>query len=193
MSLCPKDQKLVIEFRYPRETKQKIVGADDYSVVKAPPPFEGGQCEIPYWCTAEVGGKTAVGVKITGKVVDIICYMHSAGHWSRRAHTISAVNDKGEVKTNTQVNFIKSDNYEYFATPYYDHQDTCGDMPTDCFFSVFKNDEVVFSRVEYDCPKVEHYCVKEECPPGTCECVKGKTVCCYNIKTGIAIKEFIRD
>jgi hypothetical protein len=44
----------------------------------------------------------------------------------------------------------------------------------------------LYPEVCYDCGD------EEECPPGTCECTRGNTVCCYNPTTGGVVKSFTR-
>jgi hypothetical protein len=73
-----------------------------------------------------------------------------------------------------------------FTTLYSNQPDNCATL-----FQVTKNGQVVYSKINSQQPTVTHRC-GEECPPGTCECTNGSTVCCYDPNTGIAVKSFTR-
>ncbi|WP_319418855.1 hypothetical protein [Pleurocapsa sp. FMAR1] len=62
-------------------------------------------------------------------------------------------------------------------------------IPTNCNFRILKNSNVVYQQIKDTCPEVTYSC-GNQCPPGTCECSCGNTVCCYDEKTGEVVKSF---
>jgi hypothetical protein len=60
-----------------------------------------------------------------------------------------------------------------------------------CTLNIIKNGQTVYQKVTPVCPIVAEYC-GEKCPEGTCECTCGSEVCCYDTKTGKAVKSFRR-
>ena len=66
----------------------------------------------------------------------------------------------------------------------------CGDLPSTCTFTVYKDGEIVHEEARDVCPEAEYLCKEISCPSGTCECRKDNLVCCYNPRTGYVVKSF---
>lgn len=58
---------------------------------------------------------------------------------------------------------------------------------------VSKNGELVLEKEYEEQPEITTYCSSDHCPPGSCECDCGDTVCCYHPKTGALIKSFTKE
>jgi hypothetical protein len=74
---------------------------------------------------------------------------------------------------------------------YFKFVPTSNSPSNQCVFEVLKNNQVIYSQTKLVCPTVTYFC-GEQCPPGTCECVNGSTVCCYDTSTGKVVKSFAR-
>jgi hypothetical protein len=209
MPLCPAGQKTTIEWQYEGEAKQRIEGADDYSIKKTDAGFQGGQCsgaqyKIYLWYdyyqssgrllqadvlippTIVYGAVRAVYLQYTQQDnrpdltgVYFVVECKNANGTPRLIRNLIAGNGLYAVTKNIIVS--RNDN----------GTDNCGNPPPipPCNFKVTKGGVVVYQRTAPTCPTVTYFC-GEKCPPGTCECTCGTRVCCYDPATGIAVKSF---
>lgn len=208
MPLCSNGQKPIIKWQYPGEDLNQILGADNYSIGMVK-----GQCNTSYlvkgmyasnsmnYCQTplintnwqlNVPGKVH-GIasryfrtddryscpnftRIVGKIDVYQAYLSHGSNPSNFALDVTYFADHttaGSVVTITDI--IRTDG----------QPDNCGG----CALKIFKGSQTVYSRVEPTCPTVTYAC-GDECPPGTCQCDCGSMVCCYDTKTGKAVKSF---
>lgn len=57
--------------------------------------------------------------------------------------------------------------------------DSCGTTESQCKFTVTDQTGLIYTRTSSNCPQVRIECGKK-CPPNTCECRRGRDVCCFN-------------
>jgi hypothetical protein len=239
MSLCP-NNNLIIEWQYPGKEKNKLIGADDYSVVKpwkydttndfnytftakarcstsSPPPgvapslprnFVAGQ-EIVVFTTGTWSGpilgfeKFVNGTNVNG----MLSYTNRSGGNATSGfcapRTIEVIlsttspSGGGSVRLKSVSGsfnepVVYGDIYDVQFIPTTTPPRTCiVAVNNQCTFTVTKNGQVVYQKTDSVCPVVNYFC-GEECPPGTCECTNGSTVCCYDTSTGKVVKSFTR-
>jgi hypothetical protein len=201
MPLCP-NGNAIIEWQYSGEEKQQILGADDYSIQQAK-----GQCPIKYtvsWITNVFGSNTQCNsytavsfgaYSVWGPVSGVIfknprgnCGAY--GEMYLLCHGISSQPRKVNQTEFLIASFTTLGRFRnvinYQVVPENNQLDNCAFL-----FQITKNGQVVYSKISPQSPSVTHHC-DEQCPPGTCECTNGSTVCCYDANTGIAVKSFTR-
>ena len=98
---------------------------------------------------------------------------------------LNSTNQQNQIILNSSTSGVRIDSIEPV-----DSQAIC---PSSKVFNVIKDNKIVYSKINAIAPTVSHYCQDDnECPPGTCECTNGSTVCCYDTKTGKVVKSFTR-
>ena len=194
----------IIEWQYPGEDKQTILGADGYRLQK-----QKYQCPIFYRVRYQrladngepIGNIFLVANSVRGPIeshqlVDFgnpvngyvsvqeeYRYLRANGRSFFRLN----INHDGQT-TNIALNSESSRGIIVQGyVPSNNQLDNCGD----CTLKILKNNQVVLQRVSGVCPEVEVY-EDEICPPGSCECTHGSIVCCYNPNTGQVVKSFSR-
>lgn len=215
MTLCSNGQKPTIEWQYTGEDKQRIIGADNYTVGIQP-----AQCPVAYnivtrfqpginkpWReyiarsqdfrppftnfnfivdrgNAQPFAQGFPGLSVfrasstAGFSWNNLFKFTCTNRFGQRINTSVLAGDGGYLNDTQTMEFIRFERADGLP-------DNCGD----CVFTVTKNNQVVYTRTKSPCPTVTHFC-GEQCPPGTCQCDCGTEVCCYDTKTGKAVKSF---
>lgn len=217
MPLCPSDSKTIIEWQYPDEEKNRIIGADDYKVEQ-----EQGKCPVFYHvfgtyysknhsqggCNLTAFFRTASSVRGD----HVLSYLPQIGDSNRWVLSLTT----GEMRFNN-ISFFEYENKNLTNKPgtygiiNYTNtacRNTTGfgygfnlivtnivrvdGQPDDCgncILTISKNGQTVYQRSEPVCPIVEHFCDANQCPAGTCEVECNGTVCCYD-SNGISVYSF---
>jgi hypothetical protein len=216
MSLCSNGLKPTIEWQYAGEDKQRILGADNYSLETMK-----GKCPVPYhvfgqyislndpycgyrayWRTASAVIGSSVLSYIPQKVLssqEWVLPLSAGNAMSIRPISFELYFAKNLANSIGQI-FDNPGGCINTSSPAYGRRldlasidiirvDGQPDNCGDCVFKVTKNNVVVYQKATPVCPTVTHTC-GEQCPPGTCQCDCGSVVCCYDTVTGKAVKSF---
>ncbi|MBW4533651.1 MAG: hypothetical protein KME09_06900 [Pleurocapsa minor HA4230-MV1] len=217
MALCSNGQKPTIEWQYAGEDKQQIIGADSYSLNpqsnKCPVRYHAfgtfmnktlPDCNKIYsWRTsaAIIGSDVATwdaevkpvsstwGIRLkNNNYGGILLYDRSPNYnvnlltdypaqsWREQPFAQPCINTTASYGTNFKtIDVVRVDGLTANCT--------------ECLFKITKNNVVVYQKATPTCPIVTHFC-GDQCPPGTCQCDCGSEVCCYDTKTGKAVKSF---
>lgn len=219
MSLCPNGEKSIIEWQYPDEDKQKIIGASDYSTELV----VGNVHSYLWWWEIEVKWRYIFAT--AGASNQFLLRTYNTNNMRFGSSTVGVVNgypllsqlseynqnannDRLQIPyetKNAQGNISITQYNLYLSSSYRPHSWTVNFLcvtPTaqggcatpqpsgSCVFKIFSgNQEIVYQRSNPVCPVVTYSC-GEKCPPGTCECSCGNVVCCHDSRTGEVVKSF---
>lgn len=220
MPLCPAGQKTIIGWQYPGEDKQRIIGADDYSIS-----VENGKGGVGYHVFGTYysrnyssGGCNVWGYwRTTAPVIgtQVFSYepvLDSANRWAIKLNTgifrLVAVLDKQGYDSNFLINFsgsitnltsgCRNDSAGGYGDRLFEQKEKRKIIRADgqpdnapCTLTITRNGQTVHKETRAVCPQVSYSC-GEQCPPGSCECMCGTKVCCHDPNTGAVIKSFTR-
>jgi hypothetical protein len=212
MALCPAGQKTTIEWQYAGETKQRIEGADDYSVKVSNVLTGQDRYKLVYQEAIVRNGQFQgwdtetrwIQVYVYNGIEDYCLYLsqYPSGFCEPDNEFLvtRSINPTFSLSLPRNLNFgirIWSQGQRYdrpisiasgirFVRM---ERENLFYQTTKCDFKATKNGVVVYQRTAPTCPTVTYFC-GEKCPPGTCECTCGTKVCCYDPATGIAVKSF---
>lgn len=220
MVLCSNGKQPIIEWQYPGEDKQRILGADNYLVQQ-----EQGKCPVPYkfkfrykplpssdWRYGETNatnlyppfenmfirsddrtfGEDPKGFPtLTVRFENYYVYGGN-GRYNVFFELTHSLAD-GRRVTSQPIAFESTAWNVEHVTEFLgmERLDGLPDNCGGCTFTVTKNGVTVYQKTTPQCPTVNVVC-GEQCPPGTCECSNGSNVCCYDTTTGKCIKSFTR-
>lgn len=203
MGLCTNGKQPIIEWQYLGEEKQRILGADNYTIN-----LQQGLCLTEYVIQYLVYGQSGSftrysnddlyfgGIIVNGPIYDYgIATPTITNSLTIKDHYYPSSTSLGHALiVHRNAELTRYDQY-YLTSAYgvkllppvrYDGQpDNCGG----CVLTVTKNNTVVYKKSTPQCPTVSVIC-GDQCPPGTCQCDCGSMVCCYDTTTGKAIKSF---
>ena len=212
---CPNNDP-VFFWRYLSEEKQRILGADDYSVTERKLQYPGGQCEnVRYKMRVyqlvpenKLNGNNSPlyadretiftdGLIYDYPIWDVQLYDHKGVLINYDIYQALGKNFQDDYQLKVFV--LKDERPLYWHT--YSFRQSWGFIPKDfvpldpepeerckiCILRFYKDGDIVYERIRGKCPEVLYEC-GETCPDGTCECEHPGKLCCYDPKTGLLVK-----
>lgn len=208
MPYCDGKPKAQVRFKYQGDSDWTIFNTKyppvDYTTKIIPPPFTGGQCvcgvyQIKVWVTVYTNtlGKTIqefydCGAWFGGIKGIYINLNSGSGQYGGKKELLAncrgqADRSGAQCLSTSQGHLILTHNGgiksfdSAVLTRVYSVPDTCGDLPSECKFTITDTRGVVYQKTTpTPCPVVEVVC-GDACPPKTvCQCEKNNIVCCYD-------------
>lgn len=208
---CP-DSRKIIEWQFAGQPIKRLIGADSYDTSSLPGQsyttysFAGtyananskiGSCQRLFNCSASFTGKYRGIVSFydsaLGNDVFAVEYEEASGAIKQSkilgASGVLLAIDSCTSFNRTQRWALKEQGVTITSLVRADGQEDTGGG---CILAIYKDGREVYKESAEECPvMIREYC-ESMCPPDTCECVRGSTVCCHDSRTGKVVKQFKR-
>jgi hypothetical protein len=209
MPLCQTNQKTTIEWQYPGEDKQRILGADDYNLEQVNNLSANGTYKLIYqeaiirnghfqgWNNNAYWSGSFIynGIESYCLYVNVYPFFcipfDSDSIWIGNPNIPANKPRSRSYGVRIWSQGVAYDRLLAFSSglKLIDFELQGTQSPKYCRLNITKNGELVYRRRNSVCPTVTYFC-GETCPPGTCQCDCGTEVCCYDTATGKAVKSF---